>query len=138
MLLVELGATRERVSWLLAQYERLNDEVAAAVGQAQAHAELASRARSRAVNWRLVDMWRLACTLSRLGQTAAGLLRVNPTPVGGSRRGSAMRQGASPPAPTRTHQANKARPTDTRLPQEHPTRAGQSANEPLTGCTAIH
>lgn len=71
VLLVELGATRERVSWLLAQNERLKDEVAAAVGQAQAHAELAGRAQSRAVNWRLVGI--VAVGLYAI-QALAGLL----------------------------------------------------------------
>lgn len=74
MLLVELGATRERVSWLLAQNEQLKAEAAAAVGQAQAHAELTGRAQSHAANWRLVGI--VAVGLYAI-QAQAGLLPVS-------------------------------------------------------------
>jgi len=56
VLLVELGATRERVSWLLAQNDRLQNELAETVRQARTHAGIAARAQGRALTWRLIGL----------------------------------------------------------------------------------
>jgi hypothetical protein len=56
VLLVELGAARERVSWLLAQNQQLGSEIAEAKGQVQAGGELVAQAQGRATTWRLVGI----------------------------------------------------------------------------------
>ena len=56
LLLVELGAARERVAWLQVLNERHQNEAAEAAGQAQANAELARRAQSQVVAWRLASI----------------------------------------------------------------------------------
>jgi len=56
LLLVELGAARERVAWLQVLNERYQNEAAEAAGRAQANAELARRAQSQVVAWRLATI----------------------------------------------------------------------------------
>lgn len=53
VLLVELGAARERVSWLVAQNDRFQEEARQAIVQSEAYAVLAHRAQGQALAWRL-------------------------------------------------------------------------------------
>ena len=52
-LLVELGALRERVNWLLTQNDRFADDASDAIGQATEYAAVAQRAEARALAWRM-------------------------------------------------------------------------------------
>lgn len=56
VLLVELGAARERVTWLVAQNERLRNEVADLALRAQEAVRAAELAQGRALTWRLVGI----------------------------------------------------------------------------------
>lgn len=53
LLLVELGAVRERIEWVLAQNMRLEKEVSEVVARASEQENLLRRTELRLANWRV-------------------------------------------------------------------------------------